>query len=168
MIRDIRMDEVEHIAKYVYRLNQNPKHNCKSFPIDYEDILASFKRSISEDDRYLIGYFIDDRLEGVASLIATPKEKYVQTNGGIFAENNYNKVSKVIFNWIKDTFKGFYFYMAFSSQNKQAIDFCESENLTCSTRAYFLRITEKEFKYKLIKTRIEILTEKYYDIYKIT
>ncbi|XMB86764.1 hypothetical protein RJG79_02945 [Mycoplasmatota bacterium WC44] len=163
MIREVRIDEVEEVAKYAYKLNCMPKHNCKSFSTEYEDILKSYKRDINVENKYLLGYFINDKLEGVVSIGAEPDENYVQTGGGIFAENDYQKISKEFYEWIKNNFKGYYFYMAYSQENLQAIEFSESQNLKCCSRAYFLRIKHEEFRPAKVNVQIEMLTEKYYD-----
>ncbi len=162
MIREIKMNEVEEVAKYAFELNSIPEHNCKSFSTKYEEILSSFKKDIQNENDYLLGYYIDDLLEGVVSILSVPNDNYVQTTGGFFAKENFHEISAKFFNWIKEKFKGYYFYSAYSQENVEAIKFCENQNLECSTRAYFLRIEEDKFRPSIVNTKIELLTEKYH------
>lgn len=165
MIREIKKEEITEAAKYAFRLNSIPKHNCKSFGTEYNDILKTFEEKHLKENDYLLGYFIEDKLEGFVLIGAEPDEEYVQTCGGFFSENHFELVAAEFYKWVKNKFKGYYFYMAYSQENKQAIEFCEKNGFNCNSRAYFMRILENEFRPHEVKSKIELLTEKHHESY---
>ncbi len=163
MIRTIKESEIVMASQFAYKLNAIPKFNVKSFPRDYEEILGAFTRSLKREDSYLLGYFGDEQLEGLVLFSAETEDKYVQTSGGIFAESDFDKIANAFYDWIEEKFKGYYFYMAYSQENEQAIKFCESRKMTCCSRAYFLRIKKEDFRVNKVNTKIEELTVQYHD-----
>jgi len=162
MIRKVEMNELGFVANYAYQLNINPQHRCKAFPTDYDSIIRQFERMINHPNDELLVSTDGNDICGVLALLVEPEDMYIEATGGVFAKNNYEKVSNDFFKYIKSKYKGYQFDAAYPEDNKEAIDFMSSIGAELKGFDYELRLKKSEYKNHPIIDNILPLDKQHY------
>lgn len=163
MIKEVDISELEEVTKYAYRLNSDVKHMCWSCPKDYDKLLKNYTRTIERPNDKLLAYIEEDTLKGVVALLVEPDNKYMQTIGGIFAENNFSEISNNFFRYIEDNYSEYSFYSSYSQENVEAAKFMKNIGAETIARDLVLKLNKSNLKNKELNKDIVIITDKYVD-----
>ena len=162
MIRDAKKTELQQVADCAYRLNINPVHRCKAFPLDYRDICNQFQKMLEHPHDRLLIFEENDRISGVLALLVEPQDKYLEAIGGVFAESNYHRVAKAFFDYIAYSYSGYFMHAAYPEENAQALKFMESLGAELEDSDYEMRLKKGELKVCSPANDVVQLTERYH------
>jgi N-acetylglutamate synthase-like GNAT family acetyltransferase len=166
MIRDAKKTELQQVTDYAYRLNLNPVHRCKAFPLDFNDISKQFEKMLAHPHDRLLIFEENNQICGVLALLADPHEKYLEAIGGVFAERKYHLVAKAFFDYIARSYSGYSMHAAYPEENEQAIKFMESIGAELEDSDYEMRIKKGEILVCCCCKDVMQLTERYFASFK--
>lgn len=162
MIRDAEKIELQQATDFAYRLNINPVHRCKAFPLDYRDICNQFQKMLEHPHDRLLIFEENDRISGVLALLVEPQDKYLEAIGGVFAESNYHRVAKAFFDYIAYSYSGYFMHAAYPEENAQALKFMESLGAELEDFDYEMRKKKGELQVCSPGKDVVQLTERYF------
>lgn len=163
MIRDAEKIELQQVADYAYRLNINPVHRCKAFPLEYRDICKQFEKMLEHPHDRLLIVEENNQICGVLALLVEPQEKYLEAIGGVFAERNYHHVAKAFFDNIAYSYSGYFMHVAYPEENAQALKFMESLGAELEDSDYEMRLKKGELQVCSPDKDVVQLTERYFE-----
>ena len=163
MIRDAEKTELQQAADFAYRLNLNPVHRCKAFPIDYNDISKQFEKMLEHPHDRLLIFEENNQISGVLALLVDPQEKYLEAIGGVFAERNYHHVAKAFFDNIAYRYSGYFMHAAYPEGNAQALKFMESLGAELEDSDYEMRLKKGELQVCSPDKDVVQLTERHFE-----
>lgn len=166
MIINLGESRLVEATQYVYKLNSIKIHNCRSCPKDYEELLKSFKKVINQPENKLLACIEDNQLIGILSLLVVQKEKYLELLG-VFAEFNFQEVTKKFYVHLKSKYSGYQFDASFPQENIEGIQFMESIHAKCLGFDIELTLSKDDFVKKCSTDSIVPLSKEYYEQFKI-
>lgn len=163
MIRDAEKTELQQVTDFAYRLNINPVHRCKAFPVEYNKIGKQFEKMLDHPHDRLLIFEENNQMCGVLALLVDPQEKYLEAIGGVFAERNYHRVARAFFEYIARSFSGYSMHAAYPEENEQAVKFMESLGAELEDFDYEMRLQKGEFQICSRYNDVVQLTERYFE-----
>lgn len=168
IVKEIPLDKITEAANFTWAVYQDKSKRTTPPYGNLEEILSQFRIKVKSKKERLLGYYEDEKLEGVFSIDIGDKDRYIGTTGGpyIAKSDAYNEIANAFMAYVFAHCKGYSCYFNTTKTNINSQNFIKAMDFECIDDCVQTRIEPKDLLPVEKKYEVELLKEADYDMYK--
>lgn len=167
MVKEISEEFLEEVVNFSWKLycdrSKSSYPKFKSYKEMYNVFLASIHH---KDDKVLVCYE-NEEIIGTLNLLVKKYDNYIQSNGGIFTENNFYYITTQFIDYLRVNYSGYEMYFGYSLENKEAIRFFTSAKAELVDSSLTMKLKKDDFVRRLYCNDVVLLESELYDEYSV-
>lgn len=166
MVIEAKIESIKEIVNFSWELTCC-KDRC-NFPKfkSYEDMYNSFLKSI-QNGKQLIVCYENGKILGTLNLLIKNDHKYVQSEGGIFTEKDFDFVATQFVDYLKENYTGYEFYSGYPKEHKDAVNFFTKINANIIDASFTMELKKWDFIRACNDREVTFLEAHKYDEYAV-
>ncbi len=134
-------NDIDRAVDLAFSLQSDPKTRCRSLLLDAsrEDKYKRFMSYIEKDGHEVLLVEKDGKLEGLTPIFWIEEDLYVSYSQGPYGYD-YESVSNCLYDYVKENFKGYKFYVNTAKEHVSSIKFFENKGFDKIEEAKMLKL----------------------------
>lgn len=162
---EIGEELLENVVKFAWELSCN-SNKC-SFPKfkNYNEMFDAFLKAVRHKDDKVLACYENGEVVGVLNLLVESRDNYLQSNGGIFAKEDFNFAATQFINYLKNNYNNYEMYFGYPLENEDAISFLNAINAKLVESSLSMELKKDDFVRSSAYNDVIILEKDRYDEY---
>lgn len=169
MLKTATEAEITQYMDFAYELAMNPA--CSGYPAYFdgmktrEDFISKAWRSFREENREILLFIYEERVEGWIQIYTLPEDNYLQTEG--FNIQNRTEIALAeLIAYCREHYDGYELYFGFPADNQKAVAYLQKQGWPCPERSWNQILHLKDYQFRPESPNIRKINKNNFDDFR--